>query len=422
MLKLFLNIEESPQTSIEGNRYELIMLNRSTKDKMTETIVMTKKGFLQAEIQLNKSMKLDGAWDFFISNFNDSDETWKKRVSAKENIRKSLNPSFTDDTLIQPYETISNNFSLYISSDETYQITNNKHELSKGNKKSVPFNLNKNKKHRSKAICVMGSGRSGTSAITRCIDFLGAYIGPDFNPPNRNNPKGYYEQRNINHIHEAIKRQLGKRPFPQGWENQDIIQPYKERLKRLVENEFLDKPLWGWKDPRNCENVELWRDIFDELSVSSHYLIIVRNPLDVMASMQKAWNRETNHALLQWKIRVLHSLKKTQNENRIIINYNELLTDSLSTMKRIANTFNISYQKDDILLKTQLDNFIEPGLRHFDSGLDELEKQPEIDEDIKKIYRLCVEGGQSQKYLQSNRFAKKVNRLYDSLIKSGQQV
>ncbi|HET7615799.1 MAG TPA: hypothetical protein VFK27_02490 [Bacillales bacterium] len=267
----------------------------------------------------------------------------------------------------------------------------------------------------SKAVCVMGSGRCGTSMATRAINFIGVDLGSGFIKENDTNPKGFWENKKVVDVHKKIKKALGKRPFPEGWERKSTIRPFKKELKQSLKEQFADKPIWGWKDPRTVESLAVWKDILDELGVDANYLIMVRNPVDVAASYKEAYQRKEDSALHQWQMRTLLSLVGTNDRKRVIVDYDELLGDSLKTLRRVAKTFDLPWPEDEQQLKADLDEFIDPSMQHSQTTLEELERMDDVDEDIKALYRLCVEGVRSQEYLESKPFTDEANRLYKNV-------
>jgi len=55
-------------------------------------------------------------------------------------------------------------------------------------------------------LVVLGMHRSGTSALTRLLNMMGAYFGSDdiSTGSNTENPKGFWERRDIRQINEYI--------------------------------------------------------------------------------------------------------------------------------------------------------------------------------------------------------------------------
>lgn len=274
--------------------------------------------------------------------------------------------------------------------------------------------------YKSKAVVVLGSGRSGTSVLARAINILGVDLGENFIRKNKTNPKGFFEDKKIVETHiELTDSYLPTRPFPKNFQKMKGIRDYRQELKEYVRDNFIDKPIWGWKDPRNNEFLPMWNDILDELHVEGHYLVIIRNPIDVLRSYKRAYNRDQTWARLQWQFRTLIALKETYQRKRIIVEYEQLFSHSLDSVRRIAKTFDFPWPEDETPIKEELDEFIDPNLQRSKSDIDleEFKKSSEIDQDIKDLYLLCLEGSRTQDYLQTKAFQNRVDKLYAAYLR-----
>ncbi|HET7616681.1 MAG TPA: hypothetical protein VFK27_06925, partial [Bacillales bacterium] len=87
----------------------------------------------------------------------------------------------------------------------------------------------------SKAVVVLGSGRSGTSVLARAINIAGVNLGSTFIKPNPTNPKGFFENGRIVKLHKKICSQLKKRPFPKGFQSSKEIRPIRDELKSYIQ-------------------------------------------------------------------------------------------------------------------------------------------------------------------------------------------
>lgn len=269
----------------------------------------------------------------------------------------------------------------------------------------------------SKAVTILGSGRCGTSMTSRSINLIGVDLGEGFVKPNKSNPKGFWEHKNIVNIHKKIKKELGAYPFPGGWKDYKKVIPHKNKMKDLLIEEFSGKALWGWKDPRTSESLDMWKEILSDLNVECNYLIMIRNPVDVAASFRRAYDREESAALNQWQIRTLLALNGTVGENRIVIDYDDIIEDSFGTLKRISDGFSLPWTFNEQGLKEELDAFIDPTMRHSRTSLKELDKDPSIDKDIKKLYKIALKASHDPEYLNSNKFNKQVDKLFQTYMK-----
>jgi hypothetical protein len=131
---------------------------------------------------------------------------------------------------------------------------------------------------------VVGMHRSGTSLITNWLYRCGLQIGEHLLEPGEGNVEGHFEDVEFLKIHEEI---LESNDFPStGYVyNREIdISVYQlEKLKSIikVKNQLYEQ--WGWKEPRTC----LFLNLYRELLPDSKYLVIMRDYGSVVNSMLK---------------------------------------------------------------------------------------------------------------------------------------
>ena len=113
-------------------------------------------------------------------------------------------------------------------------------------------------------VIVLGMHRSGTSAVTRLLNLLGADVGPeddllhDFD-----NPAGHWESRSLVAANDRILSVLGRSwDFPPrlapGWQRAEAMQALVPELAATFGAVYRSGP-WVWKDPRTCLTLPLWR-------------------------------------------------------------------------------------------------------------------------------------------------------------------
>ncbi|HET7657385.1 MAG TPA: sulfotransferase [Bacillales bacterium] len=281
------------------------------------------------------------------------------------------------------------------------------------------YKLLKKKDPQSEAIVVLGSGQSGTSVLTRCLKIIGVDLGSSLIKPN---PKGNFENKRIRDIQKQMIKTLKHRPFPTGWQHSKRNKTFKKQLTQAVQDEFSGEALWGWKDPRTIDLLAMWKEILDDLNVEGHYLIMVRNPIDVITSYQKNYNREEHWARLQWQIRTLMALKETQGKSRMIVTYDDLFNYPLECMRKIAQRFDLPWTKDEMSLKNKLDTFVHPELTRNSTDIEALANREDIEKDVKDLYLLCLKGAHSRVELQSKEFNAQVDELYHAFLQDHGQV
>ncbi len=242
-------------------------------------------------------------------------------------------------------------------------------------------------------LCIAGMHRSGTSMITSLLHACGLNLGPkkDFLPPDPNNPKGFWESRSFLRLNDAILKQLGgswNRPphTEAGWENEPSLGRLRKQAGKLICRLEGREP-WGWKDPRNCLTLPLWRKLLPEIQV----LICVRNPLAVAKSL---WLRngiphpDSFDLWLTYNRRVLAAAPI---ESRLVTHCEAYLRDPHAELCRVLQWAGLAAPEDQV---NQACQRIAPSLLHHRMTLDDL-ADAGASAELMRCYRdLCAEAAQ----------------------------
>lgn len=247
-----------------------------------------------------------------------------------------------------------------------------------------------------KCIVVLGMHRSGTSAIMRVVNLLGVYLGTNLYPPKPHNPRGLWENREIMEIHESLFDYFGNHwldflaPLPENWWLNDNIQPFKLKLVNIVRQNFSKSSIWGLKDPRLCRLLPLWYSIFKEISCQPYFIHIIRNPLEVAASLKKRNRLTQNVALLLWLQHILESEKSSRGYPRVFVTFDLLMQDWRMTMKKIEKILGLKWPKDTNEVAEQVDSFLSPGLKHYNLSESFVLEENHLSSLITETYKVLI--------------------------------
>ena len=121
----------------------------------------------------------------------------------------------------------------------------------------------------SRCILVLGTGRSGTSAVGGILYKLGVWMGDGFVGRDQTNPWGTFEDAELFYVTRQMKS--------------GIVRP--EAYKALIERRN-QRPLWGWKDPGLVWTLEHAMPYFDDMRA-----VFVHRPRgECIISARKAYN------------------------------------------------------------------------------------------------------------------------------------
>lgn len=136
----------------------------------------------------------------------------------------------------------------------------------------------------SRTLMVVGMHRSGTSLISSWLYRCGLQLGEHLLEASNGNVEGHFEDLEFLRMHEEI---LTSNDFPAtGYVYEKMIDVSVYQLAKLkgvikVKNQLYRQ--WGWKEPRTC----LFLDLYRELLPNSKYLVIVRDYAAVVHSLLK---------------------------------------------------------------------------------------------------------------------------------------
>jgi hypothetical protein len=240
-------------------------------------------------------------------------------------------------------------------------------------------------------------GRCGTSLTTALIGLLGVDLGPTermLQAIVSDNARGYWEQRELYEINEAILEAFGGTwghppELPSGWERSPALDAVRKRARKSLTELFgVHEGRWGWKDPRASVTLPFWRDLIGEMD----YVLCVRNPADVAASLAKRDTEEVTfeESVALWLLYLRAALDNTAGSRRLILRYEDYFVDTERQLQRLAD-FVIGEGGLDAETRARLKGFVEPQLWHNRDQGDGIDRVASVSSEAAELYaRLSV--------------------------------
>lgn len=224
---------------------------------------------------------------------------------------------------------------------------------------------------RSQAVLVVGMHRSGTSTIARALVALGVYLGSDFLEAQPENPRGYWEDKGIVGLNEWVLHSLRS--------NWDDVPPidrhrieawklWRQRLAaaKYVRQTFGRRPLWGFKDPRTIRVLPFWQQVMRKVEADDTYVLAVRNPRSVAASLYRRQQMDTAVAYRLWLNYTMPFLQDLLDKNAVVVDYDLLVQQPRLQVERISRALHLPAR--DRARSREVDRFVnafvDEGLRH----------------------------------------------------------
>jgi len=171
-----------------------------------------------------------------------------------------------------------------------------------------------------KVIVVLGMHRSGTSLLARILGRLGVRLGEDvLTRAQKDNKYGYWEHRGIAMTQDFLLAELGRMwheprgllPLPRDWLEQAATRRAMAALDAIVgaEQVAAGSAPWGFKDPRTIRLLPMWQRIFAARKITPTYILALRAPDSVAASLMTRNQMTAERALFLWSQHTLEPFR-----------------------------------------------------------------------------------------------------------------
>lgn len=263
-------------------------------------------------------------------------------------------------------------------------------------------------------ICVLGPSRSGTSLTARLLSVAGVYLGKDDELLQKDlhqlegegaevlgrataaNPEGFWEHYRMMRLNERLLRAAGgnwRDPphLPEDrWEGEEY-ESLVEEARTLIVESFGNRPLWGWKDPRNSLTLSFWQQVIPAIRpVEMRYVICVRNPLDAAASLQRRDGIPLDQGISLWAYYLAEALHRTVGHPRLVVGYERYFEDAEREAARLARFAGHPRAFDDGEARHLLGKAIDDGLWRNRTSMEAAMSDPRVIDATAAVYMLAM--------------------------------
>jgi len=216
---------------------------------------------------------------------------------------------------------------------------------------------------------VLGMHRSGTSVLAGTLKILGVSLGDRLIEPGADNPRGYFEQNDILQANIAFLESFGLDrdgilgELPVGWLFDERTIRFKEVLKEIIQTQFKDEYIFGFKDPRISILLPAYIEVLESLQIEIRCVVSEREVAEVATSLQKRNNIPLYVSIraFQYYYRIID--EHTKNIPTVRVSYQDLFDNRQETINAIIKGVHHSL-RPYVDVHDALDVFIDTSLKH----------------------------------------------------------
>ncbi len=219
------------------------------------------------------------------------------------------------------------------------------------------------------AIVVIGMHRSGSSAMARLLSLAGAALPETLMIPWIGNETGFWEPQRVADYNDVVLAAFDATwasPFGLGMSvhRRSGLDRFIEGARAIIREDYADAPLIVLKEPRVSLVVDLWTAALEAEGFACKFVVTVRDPREVAASLRVRDGFAFDKGLLLWAAYQASSELLTRAYDRIFCRYDDLLVRPASVLDAIEAKFGIELPRRTVQAHAEMDAFVQPSLKH----------------------------------------------------------
>ena len=243
---------------------------------------------------------------------------------------------------------------------------------------------------------VLGMHRSGTSALARCVNLLGARMSENLMTANSFNATGYWEPQSVVRLNDKVMGRFDRhwadpKPFASDWTASPAFAGHAASARQTMDEEFARSGTVVIKDPRLSRVLPVWDDAIAARDAQPVYLIACRNPLEVAHSLAFRDRLSIGHGLQLWLSYMLEAEYHTRGATRRVIHYEDILRDWRRALGAVAGSAGLTDPAAaDGPEAVAIDGFLSSQARHHAATKADLDADPDVPGIVKRAYDLFL--------------------------------
>ncbi len=214
--------------------------------------------------------------------------------------------------------------------------------------------------------------------------------------PSRGNDRGHWEPNRLVACHDRFLEKIGSRwddwqGIEAGRISAPLLKEFKRELSDLIDVEYAASRLFVLKDPRLCRMVPIYADLLREKDIEPRFLLPIRNPLAVIASLRDRDGMRAGLAALLWLRHALDAEFATRDAPRAIMSYEHLLGDWRPAMRRLGARLSMRWPRLPEDAAPDIAAFLTGELQHFAPSRRELVARDDVPVWVRHAYRALLD-------------------------------
>lgn len=253
---------------------------------------------------------------------------------------------------------------------------------------------------KSQGILILGMHRSGTSACTRVLNMLGCALSDQLIGAGEGNEGGHWEALAAVSLNDEILASAGSShedwgPINPNWRESAVRSQMVERASAVLNEHARLGPLFALKDPRMCRLGDVWIEAAIAANVDPLILVMLRNPLEVVASLDARDLMAAGYAELLWLRHILDAEHYSRGRKRIFFHYDQLLSHWQDLITKCKDGLGVALPRNSPKVHAEIGQFLSQSHRHHHIDPAIALSDPTRSRWMRDVYRIMLRWNES---------------------------
>lgn len=273
---------------------------------------------------------------------------------------------------------------------------------------------------------VLGMHRSGTSALTRVLNLLGCALPDNLIGEGDGNETGHWEAISVVSLNDHIFTSAGSRwddwgPLNDDWRQSSLRDDMLQKAVTLIEEHADLGSLFAIKDPRLCRLADVWLAAMEEAKVEPSAILMVRNPAEVIASLESRDLMAPGYSQLLWLRHALDAEFFSRGSNRVVCRYDQLMSNWFSVMDRVRTGLGITLPRNSPSVHLEIEQYLSDEHRHHEISLEAVIGNPALSDWLRRTFAIMMrwseEGETPSDYAELDQIRLEFDRSYSTFAR-----
>jgi hypothetical protein len=194
-----------------------------------------------------------------------------------------------------------------------------------------------------------------------------------------------------------------------------------QKAVTLIEEHADLGSLFAIKDPRLCRLADVWLAAMEEAKVEPSAVLMVRNPAEVIASLESRDLMVPGYGQLLWLRHALDAEFFSRGSNRIVCRYDQLMTNWFSVIDRVRLGLGITLPRNSTSVHLEIEQYLNGQHRHHEIPVEAVIGNPALSDWLRRTFAIMMnwseEGEKSSDYAELDQIRLEFNRSYSTFAR-----